>query len=76
MNMLSEMIGQRVECKIHGGFWHLDLVAYDVDTATVEIPDLNRVRNGKPSHRTLPVVAADGHRGVENCVIAPAVWTA
>jgi hypothetical protein len=65
MNMLSEMIGQTVECKIYGGFYHLTMVAYDTDTATVELPS--------GELRTLPVVASDGYRGADSCVIAPAV---
>jgi hypothetical protein len=62
---LNEMIGQRVECKIHGGFWWLELVAYDGGkTATVLITD--------GTTRELPVVDRD-YRFAENCVIAPRV---
>jgi hypothetical protein len=60
---LADRVGQRVECKVYGGFYWLDLVSYDVETATVRLPG--------GGTRELPVVGVDGFRYYDSCVIAP-----
>lgn len=56
-------IGDKVECKIHGGYFWFPLVAYDesTDSGTVEL-DSGQTRE-------LPLVAQSVRQGYENCIL-------
>lgn len=60
-----------IECRIHGGYWHLDAITFDGKVATVRLPG--------GGERELPLVARESLRFHENAAsLADAVaerWT-